>query len=84
MGHRRQWRAVPLDGLARHGQRVRRLIRVERGRVEAAICQLMTDEEGAEMRARTGELRKAAAECTGEGRSSHPGFKISAEFREIR
>jgi hypothetical protein len=30
----------------------------------------MTNEEGAEMRARTGKLRKAAAECTGEGRSS--------------
>ncbi|CAD6207421.1 unnamed protein product [Miscanthus lutarioriparius] len=43
---------------------------LERGRVEAAIRRLMTDEEGAEMRARACELKKAAAECTGEGGSS--------------
>jgi len=43
---------------------------LERGRVEEAIRRLMTDEEGAEMRARAGELRKAATECTGEGGSS--------------
>jgi UDP:flavonoid glycosyltransferase YjiC (YdhE family) len=40
------------------------------GRVEAAIRRLMTDEDGAEMRARAGELKKAAEECTGEGGSS--------------
>ena len=43
---------------------------LERGSVEAAIRRLMTGEDGAEMRTRAGELKKAAAECTGEGGSS--------------
>nr|CAB3497624.1 unnamed protein product [Digitaria exilis] len=38
-----------------------------RGKVEAAIRRLMTDRDGVEMRARAGELKKAAAECTGKG-----------------
>ncbi|KAF8757365.1 hypothetical protein HU200_010880 [Digitaria exilis] len=40
---------------------------LERGKVEAAIRRLMTDRDGVEMRARAGELKKAAAECTGKG-----------------
>ncbi|KAL6894371.1 hypothetical protein ACP4OV_008469 [Aristida adscensionis] len=40
---------------------------LERGSVEAAIRRLMADGDGAEMRARAGELKEAAAECTGEG-----------------
>ncbi|CAN6302954.1 unnamed protein product [Urochloa humidicola] len=43
---------------------------LERGSVEAAIRRLMTDTEGAEMRARAGDLKRAAAECTGKGGSS--------------
>ncbi|KAJ1292913.1 hypothetical protein BS78_01G026800 [Paspalum vaginatum] len=44
---------------------------LERGSVEAAIRRLMTDKDGAEMRARAGELKKAAAVCTsGKGGSS--------------
>jgi hypothetical protein len=43
---------------------------LERGSVEATIRRLMTSRDGAEMRARAGELRKAAAECTGKGGSS--------------
>jgi len=43
---------------------------LERGAVEAAIRRLMTGEDGAEMRARAGELKKAAEECTGKGGSS--------------
>ncbi|OEL25028.1 DIMBOA UDP-glucosyltransferase BX9 [Dichanthelium oligosanthes] len=43
---------------------------LERGSVEAAIRRLMTDKDGGEMRARAGELKKAAAECTGKGGSS--------------
>jgi hypothetical protein len=43
---------------------------LERGSVEAAIRRLMTGKDGAEMRARAGELKKAAAECTGKGGSS--------------
>ncbi|TVU02957.1 hypothetical protein EJB05_51502, partial [Eragrostis curvula] len=36
-----------------------------RGGVEAAVRRLMTEKDGAEMRARAGELKKAAVECTG-------------------
>ncbi|KAL6636609.1 hypothetical protein ACP70R_024181 [Stipagrostis hirtigluma subsp. patula] len=43
---------------------------LERRAVEAAIRRLMTGAEGAEMRARAGELKKAAAECTGKAGSS--------------
>ncbi|CAD6215256.1 unnamed protein product [Miscanthus lutarioriparius] len=43
---------------------------LERGRVEAAIRRLMTDET----RARAGEVKKAAAECTGEAGSSRLAF----------
>ncbi|WVZ61111.1 hypothetical protein U9M48_011033 [Paspalum notatum var. saurae] len=43
---------------------------LERGSVEAAIRRLMADTDGAEMRARAGELKKAAAECTRKGGSS--------------
>ncbi|PAN44235.1 hypothetical protein PAHAL_9G027100 [Panicum hallii] len=43
---------------------------LERGAVEAAIRRLMTGEDGAEMRARAGELKKAAEECTSKGGSS--------------
>uniref|UniRef100_A0A453MBK6 2,4-dihydroxy-7-methoxy-2H-1,4-benzoxazin-3(4H)-one 2-D-glucosyltransferase n=1 Tax=Aegilops tauschii subsp. strangulata TaxID=200361 RepID=A0A453MBK6_AEGTS len=43
---------------------------LERGGVEAAIRRLVTGSEGAEMRARAGELKKAAKECTGEAGSS--------------
>ncbi|CAN6280749.1 unnamed protein product [Urochloa humidicola] len=43
---------------------------LERGSVEAAIRRLMTDTDGAEMRARAGELKRAAAGCTSEGGSS--------------
>jgi len=43
---------------------------LERGAVEAAIRRLMTGKDGAEMRARAGELKKAAEECTGKGGSS--------------
>ncbi|KAG0513903.1 hypothetical protein BDA96_10G143200 [Sorghum bicolor] len=43
---------------------------LERGSVEAAIRRLMTGDDGAEMRTRAGELKKAAAECTVEGGSS--------------
>ena len=43
---------------------------LERGSVEAAIRRLMTGEDGAEMRARAGELKKAAVDCTGEDGSS--------------
>jgi UDP:flavonoid glycosyltransferase YjiC (YdhE family) len=43
---------------------------LERGSVQAAIRRLMTGEDGVEMRTRAGELKKAAAECTGEGGSS--------------
>ncbi|XP_066381553.1 DIMBOA UDP-glucosyltransferase BX8-like [Miscanthus floridulus] len=47
---------------------------LERGRVEAAIRRLMTDEDGAETRARAGEVKKAAAKCTGEAGSSRLAF----------
>ncbi|TVU44354.1 hypothetical protein EJB05_03790, partial [Eragrostis curvula] len=40
------------------------------GKVKAAILRLMTDKDGAEMRERAGELKKAAAECTGKAGSS--------------
>jgi hypothetical protein len=43
---------------------------LERSSVEADIRRLMTGKDGAEMRARAGELKKAAAECTGKGGSS--------------
>ncbi|KAL6638172.1 hypothetical protein ACP70R_025744 [Stipagrostis hirtigluma subsp. patula] len=43
---------------------------LERRAVEAAIRRLMTDADGAEMRARAGELKKAATECTGKTGSS--------------
>lgn len=43
---------------------------IERGSVESAIFRLMTHEDGAQMRTRAGELKKAAAECTAEGGSS--------------
>ncbi|VAI24382.1 unnamed protein product [Triticum turgidum subsp. durum] len=43
---------------------------LERGGVEAAIRRLVTGSEGAQMRARAGELKKAAKECTGEAGSS--------------
>jgi hypothetical protein len=43
---------------------------LERGSVEAAIRRLMTGRDGAEMRARAGELKEAAVECTGKGGSS--------------
>lgn len=43
---------------------------LETGRVEAAIRRLMTERDGAEMRARAGELKAAAAECTGKGTGS--------------
>ena len=43
---------------------------LERGSVEAAIRRLMTGDDGAEMRTRAGELKKAAAEGTVEGGSS--------------
>jgi len=43
---------------------------LERGAVEAAIRRLMTGKDGAEMRARAGELKKAAEECIGKGGSS--------------
>ncbi|KAL6894372.1 hypothetical protein ACP4OV_008470 [Aristida adscensionis] len=44
---------------------------LERGGVEAAIRRLMADGDGAEMRARAGELKKAAAAaCAGKGASS--------------
>ncbi|TVU45482.1 hypothetical protein EJB05_04971, partial [Eragrostis curvula] len=44
---------------------------LERGSVEAAIRRLMTETDGADMRARAGELKEAAAECTGVGGSSY-------------
>jgi hypothetical protein len=47
---------------------------LERVSVEAAIRWLMTGEDGAEMRARAGELRKAAAEYTGMAGSSREFF----------
>ncbi|KAI4986201.1 hypothetical protein ZWY2020_018831 [Hordeum vulgare] len=43
---------------------------LERLDVEKAIRRLVTGSEGAEMRARAGELKKAAKECTGEAGSS--------------
>ncbi|KAJ1292911.1 hypothetical protein BS78_01G026700 [Paspalum vaginatum] len=43
---------------------------LEKGSVEAAVRRLMTDRDGAEMRARAGELKKAAAEYTRKGGSS--------------
>jgi len=43
---------------------------LERGSIEAAIHRLMTDKDGAEMRSRTGELKKAAVECTGKAGST--------------
>ncbi|OQU76989.1 hypothetical protein SORBI_3010G249800 [Sorghum bicolor] len=43
---------------------------LERDTVEAAIRRLMTGTDGAEMRARAGELGKAAAECIEKGGSS--------------
>ena len=43
---------------------------LERGAVEAAIRRLMTGKDGAEMRARAGERKKAAEECIGKGGSS--------------
>ncbi|XP_066370767.1 DIMBOA UDP-glucosyltransferase BX8-like [Miscanthus floridulus] len=43
---------------------------LERGTVKEAIRRLMTSADGAEMRARAGELKKAAAECIGKGGSS--------------
>ncbi|RCV40157.1 hypothetical protein SEVIR_9G000201v4 [Setaria viridis] len=43
---------------------------LERGSVEAAIRRLMTESDGAGMRTRAGELKKASAECTGKGGSS--------------
>ncbi|CAM0878132.1 unnamed protein product [Alopecurus aequalis] len=43
---------------------------LDRGAVEAAIRRLVTGSDGAEMRARAGELKKAAKECTGESGSS--------------
>ncbi|KAL6638173.1 hypothetical protein ACP70R_025745 [Stipagrostis hirtigluma subsp. patula] len=43
---------------------------LERRAVEAAIRRLMTDADGAAMRARAAELKKAAAECTGKAGSS--------------
>uniref|UniRef100_J3LUB6 UDP-glycosyltransferases domain-containing protein n=1 Tax=Oryza brachyantha TaxID=4533 RepID=J3LUB6_ORYBR len=45
-------------------------VELERGAVEAAIRRLMAESDGAEMRARARELKKAAAECTGEAGSS--------------
>ncbi|CAN6314642.1 unnamed protein product [Urochloa humidicola] len=44
---------------------------LERGSVEAAIRRLMIDKDGAEMRARAGELKKATEECTSKGGSSY-------------
>ncbi|CAL4919881.1 unnamed protein product [Urochloa decumbens] len=43
---------------------------LERGSVEAAIRRLMIDKDGAEMRARAVELKKAAEECSRTGGSS--------------
>ncbi|CAN6322140.1 unnamed protein product [Urochloa humidicola] len=43
---------------------------LERGSVQAAIRRLMTEEDGARMRARAGELKKAAEDCVGRGGSS--------------
>ena len=43
---------------------------LERGAVEADIRRLVTGSDGAEMRTRAGELKKAAKECTGEAGSS--------------
>uniref|UniRef100_A0ACD5XE30 Uncharacterized protein n=1 Tax=Avena sativa TaxID=4498 RepID=A0ACD5XE30_AVESA len=43
---------------------------LERSAVEAAIRRLVTGSDGAEMRARASELKKAAKECTGKAGSS--------------
>ncbi|KQK05383.1 DIMBOA UDP-glucosyltransferase BX9 [Brachypodium distachyon] len=43
---------------------------LERGKVEKAIRRLVVEKDGGEMRARAGELRKKAVECTGKGGSS--------------
>jgi UDP:flavonoid glycosyltransferase YjiC (YdhE family) len=43
---------------------------LERVSIEAAIHRLMPDKDGAEMRARAGELKKAAVDCTGKIGSS--------------
>ncbi|CAL4928153.1 unnamed protein product [Urochloa decumbens] len=63
MGNARYVESVWRVGLELTGE-------LERGSVEAAIRRLMTDTDGAEMRARAGELKKAVAECTGKGGSS--------------
>ncbi|TVU44352.1 hypothetical protein EJB05_03788, partial [Eragrostis curvula] len=43
---------------------------LSRSGVEAAVRRLMTETDGDEMRARAGELKKAAVECTGKAGSS--------------
>ncbi|KAF8757366.1 hypothetical protein HU200_010881 [Digitaria exilis] len=53
---------------------------LDRGNVEAAVRRLMTDKDGAEMRARAGELKKAAAECTGKGGSSSVAIDKLSRF----
>ncbi|KAL6638171.1 hypothetical protein ACP70R_025743 [Stipagrostis hirtigluma subsp. patula] len=63
MGNARYVEHVWRVGLEMRGE-------LEKGAVEAAIRRLMTHADGAEMKARAGELKKAAAECASKAGSS--------------